>query len=103
MSKKPKAITTREEHRRYVAYVPRNVQRGRGKLCHNSVPHTADMSPGVNGFRAWFEVKPPEKFKLCGCGWSRLPHFSTSPDYKCETLEALESLNLVTLSHLREG
>jgi hypothetical protein len=55
-----------------VAYVPRNMRRG-GKLCHNDVPHTADMLPGANGFRAWFEVKPPKKFKLCGCGWSRLP------------------------------
>jgi hypothetical protein len=74
----------------------------RGKLCHNSVPHTADMLPGVNGFRAWFEVKPPKRFKLCGCGWSRLPHFSTSPDYKCET-SALGAQNRATLSLLREG
>jgi hypothetical protein len=102
VSKKPKAVTTGEKQRYYVAYVPRNMRRG-GKLCHNSVPHTADTLPGVSGFQAWFEVKPPKKFKLCGCGWSRLPHFSTSPDYKCETLEALETLNLVTLSHLREG
>ena len=101
MSKKPKADTTGEEQRRYIAYVPRKMQRG--KLCHNSVPHTADMVPGVNGFRAWFEDKPPKKFKLCGCGWSRLPHFSTASDYKCETLEALEALNLTTLSLLREG
>ena len=102
MSKKPKAVRTGEKQRRYVAYVPR-IMRRRGKLCHNSVPHTADMVPGVNGFQAWFEVKPPKKFKLCGCGWSRLPHFSTSPDYKCETLETLEAMNLVTLSLLRKG
>ena len=69
MSKKPKAVRTGEKQRRYVAYVPR-IMRSRGKLCHNSVPHTADMVPGVNGFQAWFEVKPPKKFKLCGCGWS---------------------------------
>ena len=102
MSKKPKAVTTREKQRRYLAYVPRIMRRGR-KLCHNDVSHTADMLPGANGFRAWFEVKPPKKFKLCGCGWARLPHFSASPNYKCETFEALEALNLVTLSHLRKG
>jgi hypothetical protein len=92
--------TTRGELR-YVAYVPRKMQRG--KLCHNNVPHAVDTPPGVNGFRVWFEDKPPLKFKPCGCGWSRLPHFSTSPDYECETLEALGALNLVTLSLLRKG
>jgi hypothetical protein len=101
MSKKPKAVTTRREQMRYVAYVPRKMQRG--ALCHNSVPHTIDMRPGANGFRAWFDDKPTAKFRLCGCGWSRLPHFSTSPDYKCETVEALGAQNRVTLSRLREG
>jgi hypothetical protein len=96
MSKRPKATRGKL---RYLAYVPRKMRRG--KLCHNNVRHTADMLPGAHGFRAWFDVKPPAKFKLCGCGWSGLPHFSTSPDYKCETLEAPGALNLATLSSAR--
>jgi hypothetical protein len=82
-----KQMAARLKQMRYVAYLPRKLQRG--TLCHNSIRHTLDMPPGVNGFRAWFEDKPPAEFKPCRCGWSGLPHFSAWPNYKCETLDAL--------------
>jgi hypothetical protein len=57
---------------RYVARIPRKMQRG--VLCHNTMCHAIDMPPGLNGFRARFEDKPPENFAKCGCGWSGLLH-----------------------------
>jgi hypothetical protein len=35
---------------RYVARIPRKMQRG--VLCHNTIRHAIDMPPGLNGFRA---------------------------------------------------
>jgi hypothetical protein len=63
--------------------IPESVGKGRA-LMHNHVRHTLDMPCGLNGFRAWTDVKPTPGFKRCGCGWSGLPHYSATPDYKCE-------------------
>jgi hypothetical protein len=63
---------------------------GAGRLLmHNHVRHTIDMPCGVNGFRAWTETKRPSHFKRCHCGWSGLPHYSQSPDYRCEKAKKL--------------
>jgi hypothetical protein len=79
---------TKREQMRYVSRIPRKMQRG--ILCHNDERHTVDMPPGLNGFRAWFGDAPPNaQFKPCGCGWSGLPHFSSTPDYKCETWDEI--------------
>ena len=54
-------------------------------LAHNHVRHTVDMAIDRNGFRAWWFIKSvPDAFKPCRCGWSKLPHVSASPNYKCE-------------------
>ena len=55
--------------------VPKSVGAGR-VLCHNHVQHTVDMPCGLNGFRAWTDLKPPPKFVKCACGWSGLPHYA---------------------------
>jgi hypothetical protein len=41
------------------------------------------MPSGLNGFRAWTDVKPLTGFRRCNCGWSGLPHYSQVPGYKC--------------------
>jgi hypothetical protein len=72
--------------RRYIAgmMVPKSIGAGR-VLMHNRVRHTIDMPCGVNGFRSWTARKVTPGFKCCRCGWSGLPHYSASPNYKCET------------------
>ena len=55
--------------------VPKSVGAGR-VLCHNHVRHTVDTPCGLNGFRAWTDLKPPSKFVKCPCGWSGLPHYA---------------------------
>jgi hypothetical protein len=75
---------------RYVGRgVPRSVPKGR-VLNHNHVRHTIDMPCGVNGFRAFTSLEPLPNFKPCKCGWSGLPHYSRSPDYKCETWDDIQ-------------
>ena len=34
------------------------------------------MPIGVNGFRAWTEIKVPAGLIRCPCGWSGLPHYA---------------------------
>jgi hypothetical protein len=68
--------------------VPRTVGKGR-VLMHNHIRHSIDMPCGVNGFRAWTDTKKLPGFKRCQCGWSGLPHYSRSPDYKCEPINKL--------------
>jgi hypothetical protein len=72
---------------RYLSEIPLTIERG--VLCHNIVGHSVDMRPGLYGFRAWIEDKPPRGFKQCGCGWSGLPHYSARPYYQCEPPETL--------------
>jgi hypothetical protein len=69
----------------YVAafHVPRRIAPGR-VLMHNHVRHTRDMPYGLNGFRAWYENKPPKGFKKCSCGWSGLPHYAAGA-FKCDS------------------
>ena len=75
----------REGHPRYVkdGTVPQSIGKGRA-LMHNHIRHSLDMPCGENGFRAWTDDRPPLGFKRCGCGWSGLPHYSATPDYRCE-------------------
>ena len=74
----------REHPVRYVSQMPRKPKPG-WVLAHNYVRHTANMQPDRNGFRAWWYMKSvPDNFKPCRCGWSKLPHVSTRPNYKCE-------------------
>ena len=79
--------------RRYVKpdTVPNLVGAGR-VLMHNSVRHSRNMPCGLNGFRAWTDVKPPPGFKPCHCGWSGLPHYSTFPDDKCIPMSKVQGL-----------
>jgi hypothetical protein len=67
----------------YLLSFPKSIPPGR-VLLHNHVPHTIDMRPGLNGFRAWTGAAPTsDKFKPCRCGWSGLPHYSAEPDTPC--------------------
>jgi hypothetical protein len=71
-----------EMRMRYLSEIPLTIERG--VLCHNIVGHSVDERPGLYGFRAWIEDKPPRGFKQCRCGWSGLPHYSARPHYQCE-------------------
>jgi hypothetical protein len=74
--------------RRYLAgdTVPKSVSPD-GVLVHNHLRHWIDQPCGVNGFRAWTDATPPSGFKRCGCGWSGLSHYSSRPEYVCESRE----------------
>jgi hypothetical protein len=52
-----------EMRMRYLSEIPLTIERG--VLCHNIVGHSVDMRPGLYGFRAWIEDKPPRGFKQC--------------------------------------
>jgi hypothetical protein len=54
-------------------YKPRTVPKGR-VIVHNHTQHTIDMPVGVNGFRAWSQLKT-EDVVPCKCGWAGLPHY----------------------------
>ena len=62
---------------------------GNGILHHNRVRHSVDMPCGLNGFRWWRQDTVLEDFESCQCGYAGLPHYSQSPDYKCEPLLTL--------------
>jgi hypothetical protein len=68
--------------------LPKSIRPGH-VLMHNHVRHSRNMSCGDNGFRAWIDEKPPPGFKRCHCGWSSLPHYSRTPDYRCEPCSRL--------------
>jgi hypothetical protein len=46
---------------KYVPYIPRKIPPGK-VLMHNHIMHGPDWEPGINGFRAWVDDKPPEGF-----------------------------------------
>ena len=65
---------------KYLTTLPRKLPRDGGVIVHNRVhARWADQAPGYDGFRAWVEPKRklPKSAKLCGCGWSGLPHYRT--------------------------
>ena len=88
-----RSIMKRSDHPRYVkdGTVPQSIGKGRA-LMHNHIRHSLDMPSGENGFRAWTDDRPPLGFKRCGCGWSGLPHYSATPDYRCEPRSRLPAM-----------
>ena len=82
----------RKHNMHYVIATPRKQKPG-WTLAHNHIRHTLTMKCGRNGFRAWWftKVVPDGFFKSCGCGWSGLPHVSTTPEYKCEAEKVIAS------------
>jgi len=61
--------------RRHLASIPRRITSGR-VLMHNHVKHTPKTPCHYNGFRAWTDIKPPDGFVECPCGWSGLTHYA---------------------------
>jgi hypothetical protein len=55
--------------------LPRTITAGR-VLMHNHITHGRGWGCGINGFRAWSDVKPPPGFVLCPCGWAGLKHYA---------------------------
>jgi hypothetical protein len=88
-----RSIMKRSDHPRYIkdGTVPQSIGKGRA-LMHNHIRHSLDMPSGENGFRAWTDDRPPLGFKWCGCGWSGLPHYSATPDYRCEPRSRLPAM-----------
>jgi hypothetical protein len=77
----------------YIFATPRKLKPG-WTLAHNHMRHTIHMACGRNGFRAWWYTNGvPQYFKPCGCGWSGLPHVSTTPEYKCEAEKVIASFD----------
>jgi hypothetical protein len=81
MSKK----TAKDDYkRRYVGHrLPKTVPPGR-VLCHNHITHGLNWPSGVNGFRAWYAVKPYPGFLLCPCGWAGLRHYASKDHAKVQ-------------------
>ena len=71
------------QHPSMTAPPPTSLEPGRF-LMHNTARHTVDMRNGRNGFRFWTEDALSPGFRLCGCGWSGLTHYSRWSDYRCE-------------------
>jgi hypothetical protein len=88
-----RSIMKRSDHPRYVkdGTVPQSIGKGRA-LMHNHIRHSLDMPSGENGFRAWMDDRRLLGFKRCGCGWSGLPHYSATPDYRCEPRSRLSAM-----------
>jgi hypothetical protein len=43
-------------------------------VVHNHIAHTIDMPLGLNGFRAWQQVRT-ERLVECSCGWWGIKHY----------------------------
>jgi hypothetical protein len=76
----PKMTIKQRNTSRYVRgfTVPKNIPQGR-VLMHNHVIHGQYWPCGINGFRAWTDIKPTPGFVLCPCGYADLKHYALEP------------------------